>query len=289
MEWFHINATQPGPPYHPIFGHLLVAAKMAQSLPPDVHPHHYWHWLRKEYDLGDFYYFDVWPMGPPTLIICEPEVAEQVTVKHCLDKHPMVKAYLKQHLGSDNMAAANGAVWKKARTIYNPGFATPHLMTVIPNIVTDVLVFHEVLSELAESQEVFQMESTAMKLSFDVIGRLVLNLGLNSQRTSDELVDAFRKQLHFLSSANTWSSPLAGFNPIQQWKIRANSKVIHRYLGRVLDNRFSQIDEDSDDKDGRGCCIMDKALYTYNAEIKGRQKGSKRSMDASFRKLAIDQ
>jgi cytochrome P450 len=201
----------------------------------------------------------------------------------------MVKAYLKQHLGSENMAAANGAVWKKARTIYNPAFATPHLMTVIPNIVTDVLVFHEVLSELAESQEVFQMESTAMKLSFDVIGRLVLNLDLNSQRTSDELVDAFRKQLHFLSSANTWSSPLAGFNPIQQWKIRANSKVIHRYLGRVLDNRFSQIDEDNDDKDGRGCCIMDKALYTYNTEIKGRQKGSKRSMDVSFRKLAIDQ
>lgn len=262
---------------------------MAQSLPSDVHPHHYWHWLRKEYDLGDFYYFDVWPMGPPTLIICEPDVAEQVTVKHSLDKHPMVKEYLKQHLGSENMAAANGTVWRKARTIYNPGFATPHLMTVIPNIVQDVLVFHEVLSELAESQEVFQMESTAMKLSFDVIGRLVLNLGLNSQRTSDELVDAFRKQLHFLSSANTWSSPLAGVNPIRQWKIEANSKVIHRYLGRILDNRFAQIDEDSDEKEGEGCCIMDKALYTYNTEIKGQQKGNKRLMDDSFRKLAIDQ
>ena len=49
-------------------------------------------------------------MGPPTLIICEPDMAEQVTVKHSLDKHPMVKEYLEQHLGSENMAAANGAV-----------------------------------------------------------------------------------------------------------------------------------------------------------------------------------
>ena len=228
-------------------------------------------------------------MGPPTLIICEPDMAEQVTVKHSLDKHPMVKEYLKQHLGSENMAAANGAVWKKARTIYNPGFAIPHLMTVISKTVEDVLVFHEVLSKLAESQEVFQMEPTAMKLSFDIIGRLVLNLGLNSQRTNDELVDAFRKQLHFLSSANTWSSPLAGFNPIQQWKIVANSKVIDRYLGRILDSRFAQIDEGNDENEGGGRCIMDKVLFTYNAEIKGLQKGAKRSMDAAFRKLAIDQ
>jgi cytochrome P450 len=147
---------------------------MAQALPPDVHPHHYWYWLRKEYNLGDFYYFDVWPMGPPTLIICEAEIADQVTVKNSLDKHPMVKAYLKQHLGSENMAAANGAVWRKSRTIYNPGFAMSHLMTVISTIVEDVRTFHDVLGELADSQEQFDMEAVAMKLSFDVIGRLVL-------------------------------------------------------------------------------------------------------------------
>lgn len=262
---------------------------MAQSLPPDVHPHHYWYWLRKEYDLGDFFYFDVWPMGPPTLIICEPDLAEQITVKISLDKHPMVKEYLKQHLGSENMAAANGTVWKRARTTYNPGFAIPHLMTVISKIVEDVLVFHEVLSEYAENQEVFQMESTAMKLSFDVIGSLVLDLGLNSQRTSDELVDAFRKQLHFLSSANTWSSPLAGFNPIQQWKIESNSKVIDRYLGRILDSRFAEIAKGKNEEDGVGRCIMDKALCTYNAEARANGKGRSVALDPSFRKSAIDQ
>ena len=262
---------------------------MAQSLPPDVHPHHYWYWLKKEYNLGDFFYFDVWPMGPPTLIICEPDVAEQVTVKNSLDKHPMVKDYLKQHLGVENMAAANGAIWRKARTTYNPGFAISHLMTVISNIVEDVLVFYEVLSEYAESQEVIQMESTAMKLSFDVIGRLVLDLGLNSQRTSDELVDAFRKQLHFLSSANTWSSPLAGFNPIQQWKIEANSKVIDRYLGRILDTRFAEISKGDDAKEGSGRCIMDKALYTYNSELKSVGESKIAILDPSFRQSAIDQ
>lgn len=169
-----LTTAQPGPPYHPIFGHLLVAAKMAAALPPDVHPHHYWYWLKKEYNLGDFYYFDVWPMGPPTLIICNAEIAEQITVKHSLDKHPMVKTFLKQHLGVNNIAAANGAVWKKARTIYNPGFALPHLMSTISTIIEDVQIFHDILSNFAESQEVVELEAVAMKLSFDVIGRLVL-------------------------------------------------------------------------------------------------------------------
>lgn len=147
---------------------------MAAALPPDVHPHHYWQYLRTTYNLGDYYYFDVWPIGPPTLIVCSADLADHVTVKHSLDKHPMVKEYLKQHLGLENMAAANGNVWRKARTVYNPGFALGYLMTVISEIVEDVRVFHDVLGEYAESGEVIEMEAVAMKLSFDVIGRLVL-------------------------------------------------------------------------------------------------------------------
>ena len=114
-------------------------------------------------------------------------------------------------------------------------------------------------------------------------------MGLNSQRSSDELVDAFRKQLHYLSSANTWSSPLAGFNPVRQISIARNSAVIDRYLGRELDRRFAEISKGSD-SNWRGS-IVDKALVTYNTEIKGMQKDNKqmKTMDASFRQSAIDQ
>ncbi|QDS68721.1 hypothetical protein FKW77_004031 [Venturia effusa] len=282
----------PGPPYHPILGHLLVAIKMASALPPDVHPHHYWQYLRTTYNLGDFYYFDVWPMGPPTLIICSADLAEHVTVKHSLDKHPMVKEYLKQHLGVENMAAANGNVWKKARTIYNPGFALGHLMTVISEIVEDVRVFHDVLDEYAESGEVVEMEAVAMKLSFDVIGRLVLDMGLNSQRSSNELVDAFRTQLHYLSSSNTWSNPFAGINPIQQYTISNNSKVIDRCIGDELDRRFANSSEQFDEAKSRRRSMLDVALDTYNSEVRGlstSNENGKRTMDASFRQSAIDQ
>jgi hypothetical protein len=277
---------------------------MAASLPADVHPHHYWMWLRKEYNLGDFYYFDVWPMGPPTLIICNADVAEQITVKHSLDKHPMVKDFLKQHLGVNNIAAANGQVWRKARTIYNPGFAVSHLMTVISTIIEDVLVFRDVLDEYAESQEVIELEEVAMKLSFDVIGRLVLyelflslsfdeanlkqrDMELSSQRKSNVLVNAFRKTIHEVSNSNTWSSPLHKMNPIRAYSIAQNSKVIDRFLGDELDRRYASI---SDRKTtNRQRSMLDVALDTYNSEIRGMKAGTSAAMDPEFRQSAIDQ
>ena len=147
---------------------------MARALPPDVFPHHHWQWLQKEYNLGDFFYFDVWPMGPPTLIICNAAMAEQVTVKHSLDKHPMVKEYTEQHIGAENLACTNGATWKKARTTYNPGFATAELTAFTREMVDDALTFHGVLSKLADSNEKFLLEESCMKLTFDVVGKFVL-------------------------------------------------------------------------------------------------------------------
>ncbi|KAF2663601.1 cytochrome P450 [Microthyrium microscopicum] len=273
----------PGPPYHPIFGHIPVAIKMAQSLPQDVHPHHFWYWLRNEYNLGSFFYFDVWPMGPPTLIICDAEIADQVTVKNSLDKHPMVKEYLKQHLGLDNMAAANGTVWRKARTVYNPGFAMSHLMTVIASIVDDMETFNEILGEHADNDQPLELEAVAMKLSFDVIGRLVLDTSLNSQRTSDELVDAFRRQLQYLSSANTWSSPFVGLNPIRNRAIAKNSAVIDKCLGAILDSRYAA---SAEKQTKRKRSMLDVAFKTYNDEYK---LDNSAGMDASFRQMTIDQ
>lgn len=116
-------------------------------------------------------------------------------------------------------------------------------------------------------------------------------MGLNSQRSSNELVDAFRTQLHFLSSSNTWSNPFAGINPIHQYSIYKNSRVIDRCIGDELDRRFAQ--SDPLQFQARKKSMLDVALDTYNTEIRGLDMGSKstttRTMDASFRQSAIDQ
>lgn len=117
----------------------------------------------------------------------------------------------------------------------------------------------------------------------------ISGLGLDSQRRSDELVDAFRKQLHFLDSSTAWSSPFTGYNPFTQFAIWKNSNVIDKYLGRILDERFSA-SATANAKSKSDLSIMDVALDTYNEERGlSTADSSSRVMDRAFRQSAIDQ
>jgi hypothetical protein len=113
---------------------------------------------------------------------------------------------------------------------------------------------------------------------------------LYSQRTTNELVDAFRKQLYILSSstANTWSNPFA-FNPIRHFEIWRNSRVIESCLGRELDRRFGVTESRVTCSKKQRKSMLDSALETYNAEVRCLNLTGARTMDRVFRKSAIDQ
>jgi cytochrome P450 len=134
----------------------------------------YGHYMQKEYNLGNFFYLDTWPFGPPILMILDPDIAAQVTQTHSLDKHPSLGQYLKPLLGDNNMVAVNGPMWKKLRSMFNPGFSLNHLMTQVPDIVDNTLTFVETMNNYAKNGRVFQCEEEATRLTVDIIGKVVL-------------------------------------------------------------------------------------------------------------------
>lgn len=167
-------ACQPGPPHSFLFGHLPVAIKMATTMPLDIHPQAFCNWLRMEYNLGNVFYFDPWPLGPQTCYITDPDVANHVTIDHSLSKADALRPFLNPLLGKENMVGLEGQKWKIVRSMFNPGFAGGHLMSLVPDIVDDCLVFCEILKEKAKSGEVFSMEEIATRLTVDIIGRITL-------------------------------------------------------------------------------------------------------------------
>lgn len=260
---------------------------MSKVLPGDANPHHQFYWLRKEYNLGPFFYFDVWPIAPPTLIICDADVADQVTLatptlRYSLDKHPLIMKYLALLLGQDNLAAINGDKWKKTRAIYNPGFAPVHLIASVPKIVDEVETFIKVLGKYADNKKKLELEAISTKLSFDVIGRLVLDVELNSQRADHGLVEAFRRHTAFLVTAQSWMGPLTALITSQNKAINNNSDIIDGYLGGILDGRLKMSAEER----SKSHCMLDVALRTYNTEV---IKTESFAMDPTFRQLTIDQ
>ena len=169
------------PPHHPLLGHLRVLAKIAASLPFDIHPHSYAHYIRKAYDLGPIFYLDTWPMADPMLVIAgDPQAANEVTVAHSLPKHSSLASFLTPFGGKQNLVSMEGKEWKAWRAIFNPGFAPGNLMGLVPDIVDAVEVFARVLGEWADRKEVVIMEEVATRVTVDVIGRVVL--GTNVRR-----------------------------------------------------------------------------------------------------------
>jgi len=164
-----LNAL-PQPPSAGLFGRLKILGDITKEYPKELHPHSYLHIVRETYGLGDVFYMNAWPLGYPMLAISHPQIAEQALLQ---PKHESLSGYLSPITGAHSLIYMEGKEWKKWRSIFNPGFSHSHLMTLIPGIVEDSLVFCDILQEHARKADVFRLEELATRVTVDIIGKLL--------------------------------------------------------------------------------------------------------------------
>lgn len=167
--------NQPMPPHHPLLGHLLIVANIMSKLPSDVHGHVLPRQISKTYPtLGPVFYIDTWPFGPPILALTSADAANQATVAHSLPKFAMLREYMKPMTGGTDLTTLEGRQWKTWRTVFNPGFSVNYLMTMVPQMLKDVLVFCDILEQRAADGQIFSLDPLTINLNLDIIGRLAL-------------------------------------------------------------------------------------------------------------------
>ena len=149
-------------------------AKLMGTLPTNCHPHLLVHYLKEQYDLPDIFYIDTWPFGEQICAVVDPQAAYDVTVKHSLPKHPIIEDSIAPITGHNPLVSLNGKEHKKWRGIFNPGFSSAHLMTLLGGIVDDCAVFTDILAKHAKAQDIFLLEEAATRVTVDIIGRVVL-------------------------------------------------------------------------------------------------------------------
>ena len=76
------------------------------------------------------------------------------------------------------MVGLDGPAWKRLRAMFNPGFSSGHLMTLLPYMVDMTVIFGEKLREAAKSGNVIEMEEYAARLTIDIMGKIVLYVRL---------------------------------------------------------------------------------------------------------------
>ena len=283
---------QPQPPMPwKILGHIPIAADCEAHFPAHAHPHVYAHYIRKKYNLGKVFYVDFWPLGPRNLFIADPEIASQyVTTTQSLPKSPIVRDYLHKLLGPNNMVSSEGAKWKALRSMFNPGFASAHLMTLVPYIVDQSLVFCDVLRECAASNALVEMEELATRLTVDIIGKVVLDSDFNAQRSDNPIVDTFRRQVVLMPPTSI--NPLLGLDPLRNFNLWVNGRKLDRLIGEELDRKFSASKQNGStekmSRKDRKRSVVDLALEAYQKESTNGTKTRSGVMDARFRQNSID-
>ena len=130
--------------------------------------------MRAMPELGPIFYLDSWPMATPILVVASAAGAHQITQEHSLPKHKSLREYMGPLTGEYDLVTMDGDMWKKWRAIFNPGFSSSHLMTLIPGILKDTLTFCDILREHVQKGDLFQMEDSTVNLTVDVIGRIAL-------------------------------------------------------------------------------------------------------------------
>lgn len=165
----------PGPPHHAIWGHFLIMREAASTLPSDATPQLFAHIIRQRYNLGDFFYIDLWPLAQPQLVIAHPDYAAQATQKMNLPKEGnFMRKWTAHILGSDSMVTTNGHEWMVARKAFVPGFQPRKLLYHVPGIVDYAKEFCDVLKGKARTGEVFRMEDMCARTVFNISTRVLL-------------------------------------------------------------------------------------------------------------------
>lgn len=101
------------PPLNPVFGHILVLARVMSELPKDAHAHYLPDQLRRTYpDMRLIFYIDDWPFTTLTLVAASPSTLSQITTEHTLARFPAIRDFLYSLANGKDSVGMDGQKWK---------------------------------------------------------------------------------------------------------------------------------------------------------------------------------
>ena len=287
-----LTSKQPMPPYSPLFGHLLFAYEMTRGLPIDAHPNYLPDRIRRALpDLDPVYYIDTWPFGPQMLVVASTNSLYQVTQEHSLPKYHAMKDFLWPITNGLDIVTMEGQQWKKWRGIFNPGFSASHLATLTAAIIEETETFCDNLAAYARNGNLFRMKDLTDNLAMDVIGRVVLDSQLDSQKRPNPLVDGLRMQIRWLTFGAD-VNPFVRYNPVRPLVHLYNTRRMNNYVANVLERRMIAYKKEQGNEGLRGTkSIMDLSLAAYMSEYHSKEDANTatKAVDSTYKAFAMSQ
>jgi cytochrome P450 len=142
-----------------------------KKYPADLHPQSLFTDLANERNYRGIFYMDMYPFTDSLVFITDPALALQVQTSPDFHRHPFVEGFLGGLVGTKSIFATAGHEWQRQRSWFAAAFSMTHLLTLVPGMIEESIVFKEKLTKFAVSGEVFSMNDAAIRLTIDVIAR----------------------------------------------------------------------------------------------------------------------
>ncbi|CAG8959765.1 hypothetical protein HYFRA_00001672 [Hymenoscyphus fraxineus] len=218
-----------------VTGHLLVFARYTRKFPRDITMAVIMNEMCLEFPKTETFILDLWPFMNVAIMTYNAEAGLFVTSKYNLPKSPTTLATVKPIAGGPNILTMNGSDWKYWRSLLNPGFSAASLVDHTSFIVDSVNVFCRSLEEKAE-KGIILLDDHAVKLTFDVIMKVVMDADINYQTSDHPFAIALANTGHEPSvfEARKWN-PL---RPIREWY---NGYKMQNFVTKSVRKRFEEI------------------------------------------------
>jgi len=156
---------------------LLYFKKALDKLPPGAH---YQSALgdiaREHFQHEGCYYIDMWPVTGILFIVVSPIIANQIHANPnmSMQRPPLLPRFFKPITGGPNLFDMREHEWKPWRAVFSKAFSTEHVLSLIPEMVDETMVYSETLRRLAEEKKLFHLDLVTLRFTIDVIGKTIL-------------------------------------------------------------------------------------------------------------------
>ncbi|KAI0894408.1 cytochrome P450 [Annulohypoxylon nitens] len=232
-----------------ILGHLQALDEFIKRAPPKAHADVAIAAIHRTLGRPPVMLIDLRPISPPLVVIGSYEVAEQLVkassrFPYSPPKAPETWNHLEHLTGPTSIAATQGESWKALRKRFNPGFAPQHLLSLLPSIIDKSFLFLHHLDDLSRSGNEFSLQELATNLTFDVIGRVVLDIDMGAQ--SDNPTDFMRVFHELIKTYADEQVTLPWWcTPFIEWKRHRLAKRARNTLKSIVRERYAELSQAS--------------------------------------------
>ncbi|KAK1659734.1 cytochrome P450 [Colletotrichum godetiae] len=287
-------------PHSFLFGNLLEAKKAFDTLPPGVHASYVLARLGELHGQNGAYYIDTWPMADPMLVVTAPDMAHQ-TVYHPVagsQKPPMLVGWFHPITGGPSQFDTNGRPWKNLHALFNPSFSNQNITAAVPIILGNIATFTSRLRARVSSSsssedkgeegsegDMFRLEPLMLDLITDVIGEVLLNVRLETQKQQHPLAEAMKGQLRLKFTSHKPENLLAPIDPFLLFRTWNGGRVLDNHIKHQINARFATLLQNkahNRNKSENFQSVLDSALENWLAQTGNAGRGE---LDAAYLSL----